>query len=344
MYRLGHSDTCREIATHNYLVPIRHAPAAQAVKLVSQSYRQHTHTIAAGQGPWYTRSMTDENDTSKNDVHDLLSEATKKVAKEILSEEHVLEPDVARLLDSMQEDLYADLDPALKKSIKTAKAMQKEPTTVALIRDAYEAEIQEILEAARLANGDPDLIPTSVDAVTDDHWIRAFRRHDRNRYDFMEHVCSTLDAEFDANAHLLTFAVRLREDRLKRAAEQGDEDDAIGPEWEIRIPPATFDEAVQRLHTCISDVEAIRSSSKSVDQLVTSAHHGLGRQIRNDWGLWSGGPRKPLKEDMERLGFTHPDDMSGAILRRFVSEVRGEPYNVEDNVRDCAAYWAKANG
>ena len=47
---------------------------------------------------------------------------------------------------------------------------------------------------------------------------------------------------------------------------------------------------------------------------LTGSHHGVGRWIRNNWGLWSGGRLKTLFENNE---VKHPDDMSGIILTAY---------------------------
>jgi len=85
--------------------------------------------------------------------------------------------------------------------------------------------------------------------------------------------------------------------------------------------PETFSEAIQWLHSHISerDKEWIKEEGQ---QAVVSSHHGLGRKLRNDWELWGD---SPLANDLRRIGFTHADDMCEAILRRFVCEVIGEP-------------------
>jgi len=70
---------------------------------------------------------------------------------------------------------------------------------------------------------------------------------------------------------------------------------------------------------------------------VVLAHHGLGRWIRNNWGLWKGGE---LKTHLEGLGFTHPDDMSHTILLSFHRHLRGTPLELEKEAANCRKYWA----
>jgi len=69
-------------------------------------------------------------------------------------------------------------------------------------------------------------------------------------------------------------------------------------------------------------------------------HFGLGMWIRNNWGLWAGGP---LGESMAKQGFMHPDDMSGAILTAYAARLRGEEYDLEGDIKRYAEYWEGAS-
>ena len=50
-----------------------------------------------------------------------------------------------------------------------------------------------------------------------------------------------------------------------------------------------------------------------------AVHHTLGRYIRNEWGLWTG---SELKSELEKKGFTHPDDMSDYIIREYIDVLK----------------------
>ena len=69
-------------------------------------------------------------------------------------------------------------------------------------------------------------------------------------------------------------------------------------------------------------------------------HMGLGRTIRNDWGLWSGGP---LAVWFRNIGVDHPDDMSSIILTSFHRDLNGKPLDVEGQVEHFKAYWEREN-
>ena len=72
-------------------------------------------------------------------------------------------------------------------------------------------------------------------------------------------------------------------------------------------------------------------------------HFTVGRSIRNDWGLWADGP---LKRWFNSIGITHPDDMSGTILKALRRKVRGIAYtNIDlmDDVKKYQNYWKTAS-
>jgi chorismate mutase len=75
----------------------------------------------------------------------------------------------------------------------------------------------------------------------------------------------------------------------------------------------------------------------SEESAVATLHQGLGQQIRNEWGLWSG---SALKSDMEKIGFTHPDDMSSAIFLCVHRIRNGKDTDILGQVERYRQYWA----
>jgi hypothetical protein len=55
-------------------------------------------------------------------------------------------------------------------------------------------------------------------------------------------------------------------------------------------------------------------------------HMGLGMYVRNEYGLWKGGP---LQDFFLRKGVQHPDDMSSVLLDAYRLYLRGEPVNLD---------------
>lgn len=100
--------------------------------------------------------------------------------------------------------------------------------------------------------------------------------------------------------------------------------------------PATLDEALVMLEKTVHpDVLArIRASKNERDMIAF--HHGIGRGLRNGWGLWG---RSPLKRFFEPLGVFHPDDISGIILTSFWRKLHDVPINLEGQASEARRYW-----
>lgn len=83
-------------------------------------------------------------------------------------------------------------------------------------------------------------------------------------------------------------------------------------EKESDIPvPKTVDEAISTLEKILSDEDR----EYLLKNGAISMHDSLGRWIRNEWGLWTG---SELKNELEKKGLEHPDDMSNYIIEEFI--------------------------
>ncbi len=69
---------------------------------------------------------------------------------------------------------------------------------------------------------------------------------------------------------------------------------------------------------------------------ISGGHFGVGMWMRNNWGLWGGGP---LARHFNDLGITHADDMSGIILKSYWLHLHGCPLRLEDQVGYYQGYW-----
>ena len=87
-----------------------------------------------------------------------------------------------------------------------------------------------------------------------------------------------------------------------------------------RCAPPTYEAAIECLDKILP---ADHQAALAAPDGALEAHFGLGMFLRNNWGLWQEGP---LYSSMLAMGFTHPDDMSGAILDGFAARERGESY------------------
>lgn len=99
--------------------------------------------------------------------------------------------------------------------------------------------------------------------------------------------------------------------------------------------PTNLEECFKELHkkSCDKDLEEIKSRP---EEDMIEFHHTLGRWMRNEWGLWSGGH---LQDYFKKIGLWHPDDMSGVILTSFYRHLKGLPLNIEDQVKYYLDYW-----
>ena len=104
-------------------------------------------------------------------------------------------------------------------------------------------------------------------------------------------------------------------------------------------PPKTLEEAHQRLEKLfpkdeLAKIDAMKSESEMIEY-----HRGLGLGMRNEWGLWGGGP---LAQHMSKLGFHHPDDMSGVILETFWCKRHNKDFRLKERAAFSEAYWKAA--
>jgi hypothetical protein len=104
-----------------------------------------------------------------------------------------------------------------------------------------------------------------------------------------------------------------------------------------RCAPATYDAALDCLDKFLP---ADNQKALAAPEGAIAAHFGLGMFLRNNWGLWKQGP---LYRSMSSMGFTHPDDMSGAILDGFSARERGESFRpVPPDPAKVQAQWDQA--
>ena len=73
------------------------------------------------------------------------------------------------------------------------------------------------------------------------------------------------------------------------------------------------------------------------DGALISAHHSLGRDIRNTWGLWA--QDSDLYQWFIDNDIKHPDDMSSIILTCFHREINDKEWNVAELIQKCKDYW-----
>lgn len=103
--------------------------------------------------------------------------------------------------------------------------------------------------------------------------------------------------------------------------------------------PGTIDECMTALTEVLSPEDQVEFLKASANDLALY-HHGLGRWIRNNWGLWEEDDEKsPLLKHMKSLGFQHPDDMSQAIITEFWNRMNNQPSQLKEDMEQSAKYW-----
>lgn len=106
--------------------------------------------------------------------------------------------------------------------------------------------------------------------------------------------------------------------------------------------PSTLDEAVEMIVAALQpdELEYIRQSPEQ--KVMGLAHHGVGRYIRNGWSLWE--KDTPLSLWFAQQGITHGDDKSGIIITSVIRHIRGEPRDLEGQVRRYQEHWKREIG
>jgi hypothetical protein len=73
------------------------------------------------------------------------------------------------------------------------------------------------------------------------------------------------------------------------------------------------------------------------DEVTTTTHHGFGRWIRNNWGLWD--KESPLHQYFNKLGLWHADDMSSLIIKSYHRHINKKEINLKEQVDHYLEYW-----
>lgn len=100
------------------------------------------------------------------------------------------------------------------------------------------------------------------------------------------------------------------------------------------------------LEDCFKTLDKIYSDSikneiaKLTEDEYSSGNHlfGIGIWMRNNWQLW-GGSR--LSNYFNRIGISHPDDMSGIIMDSYHRYLRKEEIRLDEQVKYYQDYWKR---
>jgi len=100
--------------------------------------------------------------------------------------------------------------------------------------------------------------------------------------------------------------------------------------------PSTLDEAVALLVGQIPP--KVKQMIKSLGADSACMHMSVGRDIRNEWGLWTG---SALRDWFLDRGVWHADDMSSIIISKAIAELKDIDYSIEDDIERFNAHWAE---
>jgi hypothetical protein len=92
------------------------------------------------------------------------------------------------------------------------------------------------------------------------------------------------------------------------------------------------------IYSCFSQLDKLLNDTirqnireKKSEWDLTEYHMGLGRWMRNNWGLW-GGSR--LQQYFITKGINHPDDMSGTILVSYNKYLNSQPVDMDEIIKE----------
>ena len=78
-------------------------------------------------------------------------------------------------------------------------------------------------------------------------------------------------------------------------------------------------------------------NNKGVGILIVRLHHGYGRWLRNNWGLWS--KEGSLYEHFTDMGIGHADDMSSILLTTACRRILGDDDQLQEQVDSYKKFW-----
>ncbi len=100
--------------------------------------------------------------------------------------------------------------------------------------------------------------------------------------------------------------------------------------------PTQFEESLMKLDSMMNPKMEEWIKCLPDGEFSGYVHHGFGRYLRNNWGLWG---NSELADNLSKMGILHPDDMSGIILDSYQRKLKGEELKVEEQLKYYHDYW-----
>lgn len=101
--------------------------------------------------------------------------------------------------------------------------------------------------------------------------------------------------------------------------------------------PHNLEEAFEWIDKYVVDIKDFIKCDE--DEAIGMSHHGLGRWLRNNWGLWK--EDSPMAFYFMTLGIKHADDMSGIILTSYWRHKNNKPLELDKQVQHYKDWWSK---
>ena len=99
--------------------------------------------------------------------------------------------------------------------------------------------------------------------------------------------------------------------------------------------PCTIDSTILMFFHTWND--SITLKFKNIpDSLLAGVNHGLGRWLRNSYGLWS---KTCLVKYFWDMGIVHPDDISAILLTSYHRFLNGKELKVKEQVKMYKVFW-----
>ncbi len=105
--------------------------------------------------------------------------------------------------------------------------------------------------------------------------------------------------------------------------------------------PSSVSEALQMFLKSLDDEEKKALKEIEEDQ-ISLFHFTWGQDMRNDWSMFE--KDTLLVNSFKSIGITHPDDMSGIILRSAHRQLNKKPIKLNEQVKQYQEYWVKEVG
>lgn len=103
--------------------------------------------------------------------------------------------------------------------------------------------------------------------------------------------------------------------------------------------PTNLSECFDRLDEIFKDAPIEYESFKntSEEEAVIILHYGLGKWIRNNWGLWEG--NSTIFKVLSSMHLWHADDMSTLILTSYHRHINDIPLGLKKQIDHFLGHW-----